>query len=76
MKARFFVATIAMGCVVSACAGPATRAHPERDLSLGPDADYGKILAVDQWALRKGANMVWVHYPKRPARERQARGDD
>lgn len=74
MKVRFFVATVAMGCVVSACAGMDARTHPERDLSAGPDADYGKIIAVDRWAQRKGAGLVWVNYPKLPARELQGKG--
>ena len=41
--------------------------------SYDGDIDYGKVIAVNQWALRRHATVMWVNYPTRP--ERLARND-
>jgi len=50
---------------LSACAGtrPAARADAE--------LDHGKIAAVNEWALQRGAKVMWLNSPTR-ARTRDA----
>lgn len=54
-------------CVaVSACAGTGgasgvAKSNPDADV------DVGKVIAVNDWALRRHASVVWVNYPKKPA---------
>jgi hypothetical protein len=38
-----------------------------RGSSIDRDVDYGKVVAVNEWALRRHATVVWVNYPKKPA---------
>jgi len=45
---------------VSACAGTAGNT---RNNAAGNDIDYGKVLAVNQWAARRHATVVWIQYP-------------
>ena len=41
---------------------------------LDDNIDYGKVIAVNQWAERKGALVVWVNYPTRPVRNKPTGG--
>ncbi|HEU4665445.1 MAG TPA: hypothetical protein VFS55_15555 [Dokdonella sp.] len=65
--------SLAIGLVVllalglSACAGSDGRNGVARR-SYDGDIDYGKVIAVNQWALRRHATVMWVNYPTRPAR--------
>lgn len=45
---------------VSACAGTA---GSTRGNAAGNNIDYGKVLAVNQWAARRHATVVWIQYP-------------
>ena len=47
---------------LSACAGTAGNA---RNNAAGNNIDYGKVLAVNQWAVRRHATVVWIQYPVR-----------
>jgi hypothetical protein len=42
---------------VSACAGTAGNT---RNNAAGNDIDYGTVLAVNQWAARRHATVVWI----------------
>lgn len=66
MKAFVAVAAIVMCFGLSACAGVDTRAERARGQALGPEVDYAKVVAVNQWALRRGATLRWVQYPTLP----------
>lgn len=55
---------IVMCLAVSACAGTGTRNDMVRG-SMDNDVDYGKVLAVNEWAERRRATVVWVNYPKK-----------
>jgi hypothetical protein len=66
MKAFAIGAAVVMCLGVSACAGVATRSPAARGGPLGADVDYGKVIAVNEWAQRRGATLMWVHYPKLP----------
>lgn len=48
---------------VSACAG--TTGNTRNNNAAGTDIDYGKVLAVNQWAARRHATVVWIQYPVR-----------
>lgn len=54
-----------MGCLaLSACAGTANKASLVRsEHSMYDNVDYGKIVTVNQWALKRGATVVWINYP-------------
>lgn len=61
-----------LGLGLSACAATGGRDGIARS-AHGDDIDYGKVIAVNQWALRRHATVMWVNYPTRP--ERLARND-
>jgi hypothetical protein len=61
-----FLTATAVLLMLGACASPASR----RDTATATDA--GKVVAVDQWAKRKHATVVWVHYPQAAATAKSA----
>jgi hypothetical protein len=61
-----FVAATAVLLMLGACVSPASR----RDSATAVDG--GKVVAVDQWAKRKHATVMWVHYPQAAATARSA----
>jgi hypothetical protein len=56
------VAATAVLLMLGACASPASRS----DTAMTA-VDAGKVVAVDQWAKRKHATVMWVHYPQTAA---------
>jgi hypothetical protein len=34
---------------------------------IDADVDYGKVIAVNDWAVKRHATVVWVNYPKKSA---------
>jgi hypothetical protein len=48
---------------LSACAGTSGPNGIARDSNVGAQVDVGKVVAVNQWALRRGAHVVWINYP-------------
>jgi len=58
-------AIVAVGCalVLSACAGINTGPSMSKTGTPGVDTDMVKMATVNQWALDKGATVVWIHYP-------------
>jgi len=52
---------------VSACAGTSGSNGMTRMSSMDADVDYGKVIAVNDWAVRRHATVVWVNYPKKSA---------
>jgi hypothetical protein len=59
---------------LSACAGSMGRNGISRSEPLGREIDLGKVVAVNQWAERRGATVVWVNYPVRQSRDRPSGG--
>jgi hypothetical protein len=35
----------------------------EREQMQNSDVDWGAVVAVNQWAERRGATLRWIHYP-------------
>lgn len=58
MKSRAIAMAMLLCLGVSACAGTSAR----RDANV---IDYGKVLAVNQWAAHRHATVVWVQYPQK-----------
>jgi hypothetical protein len=56
-----FIAATAVLLMLGACASSGSR----RDTAAA--VDTGKVVAVDQWAKRKHATVMWVHYPQTAA---------
>ncbi len=54
LAAGLFCATL------GACAGTSTLARR----SSGTDIDQGKVVAVNDWALHRRAEVIWIHYPR------------
>lgn len=52
----------ASGVVLSACAGGSGVARVD---ASAHEFDQGKMIAVDQWARRVGAKVVWINPPQR-----------
>jgi hypothetical protein len=49
---------------LSACASTGGHKGMARS-SYDGDIDYGKVIAVNQWALTRHATVVWINYPVR-----------
>jgi len=60
MRKAVFVVGIALG--VCGCAPVATVKDSKTSTPPG-DTDIVKMASVNQWALTKGAVVVWIHYP-------------
>jgi len=58
---------IVLCLAVSACAGAGGTKNGSKISSMDADVDYGKVIAVNDWAVRRHASVVWVNYPKKPA---------
>ena len=50
---------------VSACAGTSGSNGVARMSGEDKDVDMGKVIAVNDWAVRRHATVVWVNYPKK-----------
>lgn len=68
MKTLTMGAAIILCLAVSACAGTAGPNGLARGSRMDNDIDYGKVIAVNQWAERRGATVMWINYPKKSAR--------
>jgi len=69
MKSLAISAAIVICLGLSACSGAPQRYDRGRDGAMIRDIDAGKIATVNQWALQRGATVVWVNYPRaRPAK--------
>ena len=67
--------SLAMGMAVLLCLGLSACAGTTgsmRGSAAGNNIDYGKVLAVNQWAVRRHATVVWIQYPQ--AREKRKDG--
>lgn len=54
----------AVVCVgLSACAANPQRVPVDREQMQNSDVDWGAVIAVNQWAERRGATLRWIHYP-------------
>jgi hypothetical protein len=38
------------------------------------DIDAGKVLSVNEWAVRRHATVMWVNYPKKSAHLKESDG--
>jgi hypothetical protein len=54
---------------LSACAGTSGPNGIARQSTIDSAVDVGKVVAVNQWALRRGATVVWINYPTVADRE-------
>ena len=54
----------AVVCVgLAGCAANPQRVADEREQMQNSDVDWGAVVAVNQWAQRRGATLRWIHYP-------------
>lgn len=74
MCARTASIVVAICLALSACAGGMQRNGIVRIEPRGSQVDYVKVLAVNQWAERRGASVIWVNYPVRLKRARDTEG--
>lgn len=58
-----FLSFLAAAAVLAAL-GACTTTTPRQD-----SVDAGKVVAVDQWAKREHATVMWVHYPQAADRD-------
>lgn len=63
MKRSILVALAGISLGLGGCAS--TGGSRMTNSQYGPDVDVGKVIAVNQWALTKGATVVWVNYPQK-----------
>ncbi|HJT99384.1 MAG TPA: hypothetical protein VJ696_13790 [Rhodanobacteraceae bacterium] len=57
---------IALCLAVSACAGTGGGNGIARGSRMDNDIDVGKVVAINEWAERRRATVVWINYPKKP----------
>ncbi len=67
MRTPATAAVIVLCLAISACAGTAGSNGLTRTSTMDSDIDVGKVIAVNEWAVRRHASVVWVNYPKKPA---------
>lgn len=48
---------------LSACAGTSGSNGVVRESNIGSAVDVGKVVTVNEWALQRGAKVVWINYP-------------
>jgi hypothetical protein len=58
--------TLALSLLCIALAGCA--GTPPRNKFSDDENDVQKIVSVNQWALSRGATVVWLHYPQKQQR--------
>jgi hypothetical protein len=63
MSTHRILLVLALGLSLGACAS----AGGNRLQGSSTVADAGKVAAVDRWAQRRGATVVWLNYPTRTA---------
>lgn len=62
MRQTRLAAALAMSLVLGACASTGAVRH-RAQANPNDDFDAGKVATVTQWAERRGATVVWIHYP-------------
>ena len=73
MRTLAFAAAI-VGCLaMSGCAGT-NDGLVRGDSRMDNDVDAGKVLTVNEWAVRRHATVVWVNYPKKSAHPKDTDG--
>jgi hypothetical protein len=73
MKPLTVGASVVVCLWLSACAGMSGN-RISRSEPVGRVIDAGKVVAVNQWAQRKGATVIWINYPIRSSRDKFAGG--
>jgi hypothetical protein len=58
-------AIVVLSLAVSACAGTGGSNGLTRGSAMDDDIDVGKVVTVNDWAVRRHASVVWVNYPKK-----------
>jgi hypothetical protein len=67
------LAVAIVGCLaISGCAG--TNDLARGDSRMDNDIDAGKVLSVNEWAVRRHATVMWVNYPKKSAHLKESDG--
>jgi hypothetical protein len=74
MKILAVGAALVICLALSACAGTASNSGLVRNHSMYDNVDYGKVVTVNEWALKRGATVVWINYPTRNVRSRPSDG--
>ena len=67
-------AAIVLCLAVSACAGTGGSNGMARESPMDSDVDVGKVVAVNDWAVKRHATVVWVNYPKKSAHPKDDSG--
>ena len=66
MKRAVFGLAVGMCLGLCACAQTGGTRLNSATPSISEDIDMGKVIAVNQWALSRGATVVWINYPQKP----------
>ena len=74
MRTLAIGAAVVLCLAVSACAGSGGGNGIARGSTMDSDVDVGKVLAVNEWAVKRHASVVWVNYPKKPAHPKDTSG--
>lgn len=67
MRTLAIGAAIVLCLAVSACAGTGGSNGLTHESQMDNDVDVGKVVAVNDWAVKRHATVVWVNYPKKSA---------
>jgi hypothetical protein len=64
---------IVLCLAVSACAGTGG-SNGAGITKSDSEIDVGKVIAVNEWALRRHATVMWVNYPKKARESKDTSG--
>lgn|GEM_PF-2177793 len=67
-------AAVVLSLAVSACAGTGGANGLTRGSTMDDDIDVGKVLTVNEWAVKRHASVVWVNYPKKSKLQKDTSG--
>ncbi len=74
MRTLAIGAAIVLCLAVSACAGTGGSNGMARESAMDSDIDVGKVVAVNEWAVKRHATVVWINYPKKSAHPKDNSG--
>ena len=74
MKTPAAGALLVLCLALSACAGTSGPYGLTRAASMDEQIDYGKVMAVNEWAAKRQAKVLWLNYPKKSAQLREDKG--
>lgn len=74
MKSLATGAVLAMSFGLAACAGTPAKSGFVLGSQMDANVDVGKVTAVNQWALKRHATVVWINFPVRSLHPRPSDG--